>query len=188
MSSILLMRHGAHSDVGHRLTGRGGDFGLTDEGVRQVGAACEQLASLPLGRIISSPQRRTRETARLVADRFAIPCAIDQSLDEIEFGAWTGQSFDALDYDPRWQEWNAARATARCPGGESMAEAQARAWSLVEALLQDGDDQTILLVTHCDIIRALLCKAEHRSLDGILDQPCAPASLTPLPVAALEIA
>jgi broad specificity phosphatase PhoE len=106
-------------------------------------------------------------------------------IDEIDFGDWTGARFADLAGDPDWARWNSHRARARCPGGESQAEAQARA--LAFAFEAAAASARPLLVTHCDIIRALLCWAERRSLDDILEVPCEPGSLSTLDIALAEV-
>lgn len=186
MPSIHLLRHGAHGDVGQRLTGRAPDGGLTQAGRGQARAAADALVAEPPVAIYASPRRRTRETAAIVAERFGLQVAEAAELDEIDFGEWTGVSFAELDADPRWFNWNARRAESRCPGGETMREAQARALAFAfEAAAQHAGP--VLLVTHCDIIRALVCWAERRSLDDIHAVSCEPGSLTALELAPPEL-
>lgn len=185
MRSVYLLRHGAHGDVGHRLTGRAPDGGLTAAGREQVRAACDHLALAPPSAIFASPRRRTEETAQIVADRFHLPVLLVNALDEIDFGHWTGQSFHDLDRHPAWHEWNARRASGCCPGGESMQAAQARAVAFAfEAAARHG--RPPLLVTHCDIIRALVCWSERRSLDDIHAIACEPASLSHIDLSAAD--
>jgi broad specificity phosphatase PhoE len=159
-----------------RLTGRAPDGGLTALGRSQAMAAAERLKHDPPTAIHASPRRRTMETATLVAHRFDLTVIEAEALDEIDFGEWTGASFVELAADPRWSGWNANRATARCPGGESQTEAQARAlaFSFEAAAASDRP----LLVTHCDIIRSLLCWADRRSLNDIHSVSCEPGSLS----------
>lgn len=177
LAIVQLLRHGAHSDVGHRLTGRGTDHGLTHDGRRQAETAAAQLERSRPHAIYSSPRRRTRETAAIVADRLGLDVIEAPALDEVDFGEWTGRSFAELDRDPRWLRWNAERSRARCPGGESQGEAQARALAFAfEASARHRGP--VLLVTHCDIVRALSCWAERRSLDEIHTLSCEPGSLT----------
>jgi broad specificity phosphatase PhoE len=183
--TVHLLRHGAHADVGRRLTGRGPDHGLTAEGREQVLRAAQQLTSSPPAAIYSSPRRRTRETADIVGEHFGLSVFEVPALDEIDFGEWTGRDFAQLDRDPRWYEWNAERSNARCPGGESQSEAQARALAVAfEASARHGSSP--LLVTHCDIVRALVCWAERRSLDDIHSVACEPGSLTRLDLATIH--
>jgi probable phosphoglycerate mutase len=182
LPAVHLLRHGAHGDVGQRLTGRLPDGGLTDEGRRQAEIAAAALADSPPTAIHASPRRRTQETAAILARAFKLPVQTQGALDEIDFGAWAGQSFEELDRDPRWKEWNVHRSEARCPGGETMGEAQARALAFAfEAAAKPG---RALLVTHCDIIRALHCWEERIPLDRIHDIHCPPGHLTRLELAA----
>ena len=105
----------------------------------------------------------------------------DAALDEIDFGRFTGKTFEMLDNDPEWHRWNAQRGTARCPGGETMAQAAERAIAYVENL--ETAAFPALLVTHCDIIRALAAWTLGRSLDELLELSCEPASRTTFDVA-----
>lgn len=184
--SVQLLRHGSHGDVGQRLTGRANDGGLTDAGRTEARAAAEKLAAMPPTAIFASPRRRTQETAAIVADRFGLPVALAAEIDEIDFGTWTGASFVSLVGDPAWARWNSQRSNARCPDGESQSEAQARA--LAFAFEAAATTERPLLVTHCDIIRALHCWAERRSLDHILDVPCPPGNLSTLELVMVEAA
>jgi broad specificity phosphatase PhoE len=176
--TVHLLRHGRHADVGCRLTGRGQDGGLTAAGEAEVRQSAERLAGAPPTAIFASPRRRTLETAALLGSRFGLTVTIADALDEIDFGDWTGRSFEELDRDPRWTEWNTRRGSARCPGGESQAEAQARA--LAFAFEAASAEERPLLVTHCDIVRALVCWSQRRPLDDIHSVSCEPASLTEL--------
>jgi broad specificity phosphatase PhoE len=183
--SVHLLRHGAHGDVGRRLTGRLADGGLTEEGRRQAEKAALALGHEPPAAIYSSPRRRTLETAAVLAKAFGLPVTEAPALDELDFGEWAGRTFAELDQDPRWQQWNAHRSSARCPGGETMGEAQARALAFAfEAASRH--DRPPVLVTHCDIIRALHCWSGRTSLDRIHEFDCPPGGLSMLDLAAAQ--
>jgi broad specificity phosphatase PhoE len=169
-----------------RLTGRAPDGGLTEAGKAQVVAAAAQLDGAPPTAIFASPRRRTMESAALVAERFGLRVKEASALDEIDFGTWTGARFLDLAADKRWSEWNTHRATARCPSGESQAEAQARA--LAFAFEAAAGSERPLLVTHCDIIRALICWSDRRSLDDIHQVSCEPGSLSTIDLVLAEAA
>jgi broad specificity phosphatase PhoE len=169
-----------------RLTGRAPDGGLTAAGRAQALAAAKRLDGAAPTAIHASPRRRTMETATLVAERFGLTVSSSDALDEIDFGEWTGASFVELAADPRWSEWNAHRSTARCPGGESQSEAQARA--LAFAFEAAAASERPLLVTHCDIVRSLVCWEERRSLDDIHSVSCEPGSLANLEMTPAEVA
>lgn len=87
---------------------------------------------------------------------------------EVDFGLWTGCSFDDLDADPAWQAWNNSRGNARVPGGENMTEVQNRAWHWLEAVARRFDDALIAVVSHCDVIRAVIARVLGLPVDNLL--------------------
>lgn len=176
--SLLLVRHAEHCDVGKRLTGRGPEQGLVRSGWLQAEKLAETLRNERIDAIYTSPRLRTQQTADAIRAGRHLVVRTAEALDEIDFGEWTGYRFDELDGRAEWDAWNRERSRARCPGGESMAEAQDRAVSFVDEIARSHDGQQFAIVTHCDIIRALLCWHEGRSLDSILDRDVAPASVT----------
>jgi probable phosphoglycerate mutase len=174
---IHLVRHGSHAEVGHMLSGRS-EIGLSDLGQAQAVAlaACHDIDRI--ASIHSSPRRRARETAAPIAARTKLPVLIADALDEIDFGSFAGLPFDALTDARDWQAWNAERATARCPGGETMGEAVDRAWSYLAAL---PEAQTpALCVSHCDIIRGVVASVLGLDFGRIFALDCDPASITTL--------
>jgi probable phosphoglycerate mutase len=178
------VRHAAHGDLGHRLTGRGPEGGLSAEGRGQAEALARELGAERLAAVYASPRLRTRQTAERVAEPHGLSVIVADALDEIDFGEWTGKSFAELDGQAEWELWNRERSRACCPGGESMAAALARAAGFIEELAGRHDGQSVAVVTHCDIIRALLCREHGRSLDDILSFEAGPASVTKLTVGA----
>lgn len=172
---VHLARHGTHAEVGHVLSGRS-EIGLSLRGQEEADALARQLAALPLRSIHSSPRTRTQETAAAVAERTGLPVRIAPALDEIDFGAFTGRAFAALDEDADWRRWNAERATARCPGGETMAEATARAAACLDGIAQE--DAPAVCVTHCDIIRGLVAHLLGFDYGRMFAFDCDPGSLT----------
>lgn len=175
---IFLVRHASHADVGLRLTGRAPGGALTARGAREAEAVAERLGAQGLHEVLTSPRERARATAEAIAARAGAPLAVEGALDEIDFGLWTGAAFEALEGQPPWVEWNRARATARAPGGESMAEVADRAGALVDALARGRDGLRVALVTHCDVIRALVARVLGLSLDNLLRLEVSPASVS----------
>lgn len=175
--TILLARHGTHAEVGHVLSGRS-EIGLAPAGETQARRLAEWLERTPLASIHVSPRARTRQTAGPVATKRGLTPVPAPALDEIDFGAFTGRSFATLDADPDWQRWNAQRDTARCPGGETMTEAVARAWDYLHAL--PATAMPALCVTHCDVIRGLVARHLGLPFTAIYGFDCDPGSVTTL--------
>lgn len=172
---VLFARHGHHAEVGHVLSGRS-SISLDARGRAEAVALARQVATRGVTRIVASPRARTIETAAVTAEAIELPVEVVPALDEVDFGRFTGRSFADLDRDDDWAHWNAARAVARCPGGETMGEAVARAVAFVAGL---GAGVT-LCMSHCDIIRGAVAHYLGLPLDRIFQLGCDPGSLTTL--------
>lgn len=178
---IVLARHASHDEIGHVLSGRS-DIALNARGQGEAAALAEAVAAHPPASLHVSPRARTVETAAAIGRRIGVPAHVAPALDEIDFGAFTGRSFVALERDAAWHRWNGERDIARCPGGETMSEAVARAAGYLTGL--ERANYPALCVTHCDIIRGLVAQARGDSFATIYAIDCDPASRTTLAIAA----
>ncbi len=182
-TTVFLVRHAAHDRVDRVLCGRMPGVGLGEAGRRQAEALARRFArSGGVDAVWTSPLQRARETAEPVAARLGLSARASDALCEIDFGAWTGQAFDDLRDDPRWRRWNEARGGERPPGGESMAEAQARATGEVERARAEHPDGRVVLVSHGDVIKAVLAGVLGLSLDAHARFEIAPGSVSALAV------
>jgi broad specificity phosphatase PhoE len=176
-ATFLLVRHAAHVHLDQRLSGRMPGVALSAAGHAQASALARGLAGERIDRIVCSPLERTRDTAAAIAAaRGASPVLID-ALIEIDMGEWTGAAFADLD-GAEWDAWNSARGSAHIPGGETMAEAQARivGWLQTTAVAEEG--ATIVVVTHSDMIKAAVAHALGLPLDHLLRFDIGPASVS----------
>jgi broad specificity phosphatase PhoE len=175
MQVVILARHGTHDEVGRVLSGRS-EIALNAQGRAQAEALARALEGTKLASLHTSPRRRAVETIAPLADRSGLAARTDPALDEIDFGAFTGRAFADLDADPDWQYWNAERGTARCSGGETMAEATDRAAAYLAGLARE--DFPALCVTHCDVIRGLVARLLGIDFSRMFTFDCDPGSRT----------
>ena len=180
MTTFLLVRHAAHDWLGRGIAGRLPGVSLNAEGQAQAQALVARLASWPLQAIVCSPQQRTRETAAAVAAARGLPMLADAGFDEIDFGDWTGTSFDDLRAHPHWPQWVDRRSTAQPPGGEPFADVPARAMAVLHRLCGEHPDGHVLVVSHGDVLKAVVATALGLSLDHLERFDLAPASLSVL--------
>ena len=175
---VFLVRHASHDELGRVLSGRS-DIAINAAGRAEAGRLAKhlagRLAGTTIGAIHTSPRQRARETAAIIADAHGQSVENADELDEIDFGSWSGQPFDALAGDPAWQEWNARRGTASTPGGEDMKSATARAVRHIEAA---ASDVPLVCVSHCDVIRGIVAHYLGLDADRLLSFDVDPASLT----------
>lgn len=183
MTRFLLLRHAAHEDVGAYLAGRAPGIELGDAGLAQARRLGTRLRGERIAALYCSPRERARQTAEAVAEACdaGIPQALD-ALDEIDFGAWSGRRFDDLNRERHWREWNERRSLARTPNGERMIDVQARALAAMESMAGEHQGATLALVTHADVIKAVVLYHLGLRVDDWWRLDIAPASITRLVV------
>jgi broad specificity phosphatase PhoE len=164
MRQVFLVRHGSHDRLGQILFGRRPAASPSAAGRAEAEAVARRLAGSGAATLLASPRERTAETASPIAAALDLTVETEPGLDEIAFGDWTGRAFADLAADPLWGRWNTARAAARPPGGESMAEVQGRVGRVLDRLAEDG--APAILVSHGDVIRAALLKILGLGLDA----------------------
>jgi broad specificity phosphatase PhoE len=181
-TTFFLLRHAAHDRLGRVLCGRMAGVSLGEAGRSQALKLAERVSRETVTAIYSSPLERARETAAPIAARLGLEVEVAPEINEIGFGDWSGLTFDELGRDPRWTSWNAARSVTRPPGGETMLEAQGRAVRFTEHLRENHRDGAAALVSHADLLKALLAYFLGLSLDGIGRFEIGPASLSTVAV------
>lgn len=180
-ATVLLIRHAVHADYGVRLSGRS-DAPLSAEGLGQAERLGARLAERGVTSVQASPRRRAQETATAIARHARTGLETRDALDEIDFAGWSGKAFAALEADPGWRAWNMLRGTTRPPGGESQGEAAARAVAHIDAQAALSDGETLAMVTHCDVIRGVVCHYLGLPFDNLLRFDIDAASVSTLAV------
>ena len=178
-TTFWLVRHAAHDDVGQYLAGRKPGVTLGPEGRAQAERLGRRMARESIALVVASPRERAQETAdAIVAATGAAPAEVSDALDEVDFGAWTGKTFEALEDDAEWRRWNTLRSLARAPGGETMLEVQRRVTDLMQDLCRRVGEGGAVLVSHGDVIKAAVCHVLGLQIDAWPRFDIAPASIT----------
>lgn len=175
VTTVLLVRHGrTTANADGTLAGWTPGVLLDEKGRDQAEAIGTRLLEVPLTLAVSSPLERCRETTeRLLLPRAESPEVIfDEAVGEAHYGDWTGKKLAELAEDPHWPVVQAHPSAAVFPGegGESMATMSARAVDAVRryskiAKEQGGDHATLLVVSHGDVIKAIIADALGMHLD-----------------------
>lgn len=181
-TTFFLVRHAAHERVGAMLCGRIPGVTLGPQGRDQARRLAERFARETIASVQTSPLERARETAEPIASQADCALELNDAIVEIDFGAWSGRTFDDLSRDPGWTQWNAARGVGRPPGGETMLGAQARIVSAMERLREAYRERSVVLVSHADVIKAALLYHLGLPLDAHARFDVDPASISTLAV------
>lgn len=146
---IGILRHGQTDwNIDFRLQGVT-DIPLNETGIAQARDAAEVIEPNEWDLILTSPLSRARATAEIVAEVNGFAEAlIEPLLLERSFGEAEGMTHE---------EWRAKYAdTNVVPGGESLADLEARANLLLDTLANKYRGQKVLAVSHGALIRILL--------------------------------
>jgi alpha-ribazole phosphatase/probable phosphoglycerate mutase len=154
--TVLLLRHG--ETEWNRLRKVMGylPVPLNVSGRAQCAGAIPFLRGGGACRIVTSPLVRARETAAIVAEGLGLPVAEDVRLSEVNFGAWAGSAYDDLVHEPAYQRYRADPLHHAPPGGETLRQVQERGLAAIRDALAGGPEP-VLLVSHGDLIRTVLC-------------------------------
>jgi alpha-ribazole phosphatase len=126
---------------------------LSDEEASDRLAAQLTERDIVPNRVVSSPWRRARGPAALLAARVGVPHAVDPRLSELHFGEWEGRPYAELEEEPAFGAWMRAWQTEAPPGGERLDDllSRVREWRH-EAVRNTG---ITIAVTHAGVIRVL---------------------------------
>ncbi|MER5181386.1 bifunctional RNase H/acid phosphatase [Streptomyces sp. NPDC002896] len=182
-ATFVLLRHGETPLTPEkRFSGSGGsDPALSDVGRAQAERVAAALAARgTIQAVVSSPLRRCRETADIVATRLGLDVSIEEGLRETDFGAWEGLTFaEVRDRYPDDQNaWLASAKAAPTGGGESFAAVSRRVAATRDKLITAYRGRTVLLVTHVTPVKTLVRLALGAPPESLFRMELSAASLS----------
>lgn len=141
-------------------------------------STADALSGTKLKAIYSSPIERTWETAQIIAQPQGLEPIAEEGLLEVDYGRWSGRTLRSLYRLKAWQTVQTTPSRMTFPEGESIADAQRRAVDTCEALAGRHGKDTIALVSHADIIKAILSHFLGQPLDLFQRIVVSPASVS----------
>ncbi len=159
--TIHLVRHGETAyNRDHRGLGRS-DEPLTDAGRAQSEAVAAALAGEDIALVLTSPLQRAAKAAELIASTAGLRAEPCPGLIEMDVGDTEGLDFASMRerFAPFFERWRGEGAhDVPMPGGESMRDIAARLSDVLATLRQRGEDETVVVVSHNFVERALICE------------------------------
>jgi broad specificity phosphatase PhoE len=141
------------------LPGNQGDR-LTDRGFEQARAVAERLGEAGATRVLTSPLRRARETAEVIAERLGLPITEVEELRELRESDGFGELSLEDQRLRRWSVWMAEHGDDpdhSYRGGESFNEIIERVGLVQERLVADATD-SVIAVSHGIFLRFFLMR------------------------------
>ncbi|MGH3067697.1 MAG: histidine phosphatase family protein [Streptosporangiaceae bacterium] len=155
---LVLARHGqAHCNALGIIGGPAGCTGLTSRGRRQAGQLADRLtrehAGRPFDAAYTTPLRRARETAGIVAARLGLPVTAVDDLREPDYGDADGRPWaDVVTAFGRIPALHPDEPIA--PGAETWAAYLRRATAALQAILGRHPGGTVLVIGHGETVTA----------------------------------
>ncbi len=178
MTKILLIRHGHVEGIKpERFRGRA-PLDLTALGRAEAQAVAGRVAGAwKPSKVYTSPMGRCIETGAAIAEACGAPTEVRDDLTDIDYGAWQFKTFaEAKSENPAlFAAWFATPHLVRFPNGELLQDLVARAANALRFVLARHPDDTIVLVGHDSVNRALLMQLIDQPLSAywrLAQSPC----------------
>lgn len=177
MRKIIVVRHAESvANTQGIYQGQTYDTGLSPLGKKQAKALAAKLAKEKIDRILTSPLKRTWETAKEISRVLKKEAEIEKNLIETNHGKWEGKSKEWIRryYRNVLETWENTPSKAVFPKGERFTQTVDR----IKKFLHDYEwTGTNLLVTHDNIIRIMICLSKNISIDNMWGFDLEPAAI-----------
>lgn len=180
MTTVLLIRHGRTSaNATGILAGRTPGVLLDAVGRRQARTLGTRLRGVTLDAVVHSPLERCVQTADgVLTNRPDVARHADDRLSECDYGAWTGRALAELEKEPLWPVIQETPSSVTFPGGESMLGMAHRATTAIAEWSEKHPEGVLAVVSHGDVIKAILSDALDQPLDKFQRIVVGPGSLS----------
>lgn len=175
MKRLLLVRHGQTQwNIERRYQGQQ-DTELTDFGRQQMVSAAQWLESETIDKLVTSPLKRARESADIVAEACGLYPQIDHRLTELHLGKWEGQPYTTGRGVENWFK-------LAPHGGEKGVtfHGRIRNWLICQPIITELADDTVLLVVHGLVVQSMLSLLLKEPFDVWHNRPVKNGSIAEL--------
>jgi alpha-ribazole phosphatase len=171
---MILIRHAEAEEAYAGRCYGSRDVALSPAGHQHAQRLADRLADQSVTLVVSSPRQRALDTAAPIAARQGLPVGVLTDLREMDFGSLEGRTYTEIEQTmpELWHEWMTRPTALHFPDGESYEDVRARACRAVHTLRHDNPAQTVVVVAHGGVLRALLADALELASHNIfrLDQ------------------
>ncbi|HNM98044.1 MAG TPA: histidine phosphatase family protein [Marmoricola sp.] len=184
VTTLMLVRHGVTEHTEQKLFSSGlsgANPGLTEAGREQVRATGRWLTPIAtsVAGLVSSPVRRTDESAQILSDYLGSPVTHEPGIAEMDFGEWDGRSFADV-----WEsqadelvDWLGS-PEGRAGGGESLNDVRRRVLAGRDLIIDRHRGTTVVVVSHVTPIKVLVADALGAPWESLRRMELSPAGVS----------
>jgi probable phosphomutase (TIGR03848 family) len=183
VSRIFLLRHALSvaNDSGV-LAGQISGISLSKSGEEQARNLVERIGAVKFDSIRVSPMQRCQETiAPWVESLYGSGIGqylLDDQVIEMDYGTWSGKKLSRLSRDSLWKQIQSSPSKVTFPGGEKFTAMQKRSFKTIQELGARKKGSNHLVVSHGDVIKAIVASCLKMKLDDFQSLIIDPASVT----------
>lgn len=191
VTTLFLVRHGrtALTEARRISGGNGADPELSEAGRADAESVADAIAQI--GRtgsfahlhspvvVVTSPMARTKQTAEAIAARIGASVEVIEELREISFGEWDGLTIAEVKqrFGAGFEAWQGSWDYAP-PGGESLADFDARIKIAKSLILERHAGASVVVVAHVMPIRGFVAQALDAGSAAYWRTQVSPCSIT----------
>lgn len=157
--TVYFVRHGQSNDNIAPVF-QGPDSPLSEEGVRQAKFIATRVSKIPFDKLISSPLRRTKQTAEEISEAVNMPIEFsDLFVERIKPSSINGKPYTDTGASQTWRAWEESLVSAgkKVEDGENYQAIVHRADRALEHLYHQPE-KTLVVVTHGYFLRTLVAR------------------------------
>ena len=167
---IYLVRHGQTDfNLQGIVQGSGVDSSINDTGRAQAEAFYQTYRHIKFDKVYTSKLRRTVESVSSFL-KAGVPHEAKAGLNEISWGSKEGQKItpeeDAY-YHWVLEQWEQGNTSMRIEYGESPEDVALRQRPVIDHIVSQSQEETILICMHGRALRILLCQLLHYPLKSM---------------------
>ena len=185
MTKILLTRHGHVEGIRpERFRGRA-ELELTPQGLAEAQALAARIAATwKPAAVYTSALKRCVVTATFIAKACGVAMTPRKELMDIDYGAWQMRSHEEVKAEApqAYRLWKTAPQRVRFPNGESLQDLVARAADVLRLVVERHANDTVVLVGHDSVNRAILLQLLDQPLSAYWRLQQAPATLNEIEI------
>lgn len=158
VTKLILVRHGETDwNKNSRFQGNK-NIALNRTGEKQADKLAQRLAQEEINIIYSSNLDRAYKTAQIIARKHKLEVHQKEHLQEIDFGVWEGLTYKQIQkqYPEQFEKWEKNPVKNNPQQGENLKDIETRVFTILESILAEHQEETILVVAHGGVNRVII--------------------------------